>query len=179
MTINWRRTRRKHANSGSFFCRFDSAPCLLWANGWDPSQQNQGLKSFPLCRNDFPLPPPINRGGFHGLREETIGSKVRQKTSFSSDFCTFLLFLSLHRGLQPPPPSSPVFPPSPSSQEANTTTSQPPRATVGLSLLSAAPPARFSSLICFLCRRPPSLSQPQPPSSRQTLTVSTTNRPPM
>jgi len=31
---------------------------------------------LPRCRRDYPLPPPINRGGFHGLREEKIGSKV-------------------------------------------------------------------------------------------------------
>jgi len=48
-----------------------------------------------------------------------------------------------------------------------------------VSLSSLQPlPRVFVSLICFLCRRPPSLSQPQPPSSRQPLTVSTTNRPP-
>ena len=43
--------RPKHANSGSLqlqIWQFDSAPCLFWANGWDHSQQNQGLKFFSL-----------------------------------------------------------------------------------------------------------------------------------
>ncbi|KAJ7010082.1 hypothetical protein NC653_000726 [Populus alba x Populus x berolinensis] len=57
---------------------------------------------FPQCRQDCPLPPPINRGGFHGLREGRIGSKVSQKTSFSSGFCTFI-FLSI----SPPLPQLP------------------------------------------------------------------------
>jgi len=173
MTINRRRRWPKHANSCSFFCRFNSASCLLWANGWDLSQLNQGLKFFPLCRQDYPLPPPINKGGCHGLREEQIESKISQKTSFSG-FCTVLSLLSLHRGLQPPPPSSPVFPPLPPPQEANITTNRLPRATVGFSLLFAAPPI-FFLFFCFLCYQPPSLPQPQPPSSRQPLTISTTS----
>jgi len=64
---------------------------------------SQRLGSFPFesraeilhrYRREYPLPPPINRGGFHGLREEKIGSKVSQKTSFFS-FCTVLSLLSL------------------------------------------------------------------------------------
>jgi len=31
---------------------------------------------FPQCRQDCPLPPPINRGGVDGLREEKIELKV-------------------------------------------------------------------------------------------------------
>jgi len=30
-----------------FSCRFDNSGRLLWTNGWDPSQHNQGLKFFP------------------------------------------------------------------------------------------------------------------------------------
>ena len=41
-------------------------------------------ESFPQRRQDFPLSPPINRGGFDGLRKEKIGSKIRKKpTSLS------------------------------------------------------------------------------------------------
>jgi len=49
---------------------------------------SQQLGSFPSetraeiffhCRQDCPLPPPINRGGFYCLREEKIKSKNRKK----------------------------------------------------------------------------------------------------
>jgi len=119
MKLNLRRHWPKHANSGSFFFRFDSAPCLLWANGWDPFQPNQGLKIFPLCRNDFPLPLTINRGGFHGLREEKLGSKNRKKPASSPVFfCSKSLSLhSLSTVLSATPShastSSPLTLPSP------------------------------------------------------------------
>jgi len=136
MTINQRRRRPKHATSCSFFCRFDSAPCLLWANGWDPFQPNQGLKIFPLCRQDCPLPPPINKSGFHGLREENIESKYRKKPA--SPLFLFSLFprqpstaLSTSPQLPSPArtPTNPAYT-SPRTlappQEASTTTKQPP-----------------------------------------------------
>jgi len=113
MTINRCRHRPKHANSDSFFCRFDSAPCLLWANSWDPSQLNQGQEVFPLCRQDFLLSPPINRGGFHGLREEKIGSKVSQKTSLPpSSHCKFSSSVSSSFFLRHRKPA-PFLPPAP------------------------------------------------------------------
>jgi len=37
---------------------------------------------FLHCRKDFPLPPPINRGGFYGVREEKIKSKNHKKPAF-------------------------------------------------------------------------------------------------
>jgi len=49
---------------------------------------SQRLRSFPtesrveiffMCRHDYPLRSPINRGGFHVLREEKIESKVNKK----------------------------------------------------------------------------------------------------
>jgi len=58
---------------------------------------SQRLGSFPFesraeiflyFRQDFPLPPPINRGGFDSLREEKIGSKISQKTSHFPCFLT-------------------------------------------------------------------------------------------
>jgi len=78
---------------------FSADLTVYHVNGWDPSQTNQGLKIFLLCRQDFPLPPPINRDGFHGLREEKIGSKKSQKISFSPIFllANVLSSLSLSR----------------------------------------------------------------------------------
>ena len=72
-------------------------------------------KIFSLCRQDFPLPPPINRGEFHGLREEKSGSKVSQKTSLPpSPRCRFsssasASFFLRHRKST----SSPFLPPAP------------------------------------------------------------------
>jgi len=48
---------------------------------------------FPLCRRDCPLPPPINRGGFDGLREEKIASKNRKKPASSPVFSAASLSL--------------------------------------------------------------------------------------
>jgi len=59
------------------------------------------VESFPQCRQDFLLPPPINRGGFHGLREEKSGSKVGQKPASLPRFCSFFS-PSLSPPFQPP-----------------------------------------------------------------------------
>jgi len=62
----------------------------------------QQLGSFPSesraeiflhCREDFPIPPPINRGGFDGLREEQIGSKNQKKPASSLVFSAASLSL--------------------------------------------------------------------------------------
>jgi len=37
----------KRSTQAAFSCRFDNSRRLLWTNGWDPSQQNQGLKFYP------------------------------------------------------------------------------------------------------------------------------------
>ena len=114
----------KHANSGSLqlqIWQFDNAPCLLWTNGWDPSHLNQGMK-FTLCRQDYPLPPPINRGSVDDLRGEKIGSKVSQKTSlppypryrFSSSASSS--FFLRHRK----PTPSPFLPPAPAWETTTT-----------------------------------------------------------
>jgi hypothetical protein len=50
---------------------------------------------FTKCRKDFSLPPTINRGRFHGPREEKIGSKVGQKPAPLPPFLQFFLSLSL------------------------------------------------------------------------------------
>jgi len=39
---------------------------------------------FSLCRQNYPFPPTINRGGFHGLSMKKMGSKIyKKKTSHS------------------------------------------------------------------------------------------------
>jgi len=92
MTTHRRRCRPKVANSISLFpadlttqdAYFEPTVGILpnWIKGWNFSQ----------CRQDCPLPPPINRGGFQGLKEKKIGSKVGQKTSHFPQFCNFSLF---------------------------------------------------------------------------------------
>ena len=56
---------------------------------------------LPQYRRDYPLPRPINRGWFYGMREEKIGSKISQKISLFPVSATFSLFFcfsfSLHR----------------------------------------------------------------------------------
>ena len=37
----------KRSTQPAFSCRFDNSEGLLWTNGWDPSQPNQGLKFYP------------------------------------------------------------------------------------------------------------------------------------
>jgi len=79
--------------------------------------------NFPRCRQECPLLPPINTGGFQGLKRKKIGSKVSQKISLFPVPATFSLSLSLyvcvcararaHRpNSQPRPPtlSSPAWP---------------------------------------------------------------------
>jgi len=124
------------------------------------------------CRWDYPLPPPINRGGFDILEEEKIRSKNRQKPAFSAQFScnrSFFFFLS------------PLWPSATTtliiglSTISSTTGSHQPTTESHrepFSLLSTAPPV-FFFFFCFLCHRPPSLPQPQPPTSRQPLPVST------
>jgi len=127
---------------------------------------------LPRFRRDYPLPPPINRGGFDILEEEKIGSKNRQKLAFSAQFScnkSFLFFLS------PPWPSASTtliiglstisF--ITGSHQSTTESHREP-----FSLLSTTPPI-FFFFFCFLSQRPPSLPQPQPPTSRQPLLVST------
>ena len=74
-------------------------PTLSQRLGSFPSESRAEL--FLHCRQDFPLPSLINRGGFDGMREENIGSKISQKTSDFPCFCNFSLF---------PLPFSPPWP---------------------------------------------------------------------
>ena len=50
-------------------------------------------ESSPLCKQENPIPPPINRCGFHGLSMKKVGSKLGQKAS---------LFLVSATSLSPP-----------------------------------------------------------------------------
>jgi len=84
------------------------------------------------------------------------GPKSAKKPAFLVSAQSSLFFLS-PPWPSAPPPSSPIFPPLAPPQEANITTNRPPRATVGFSLLSAAPSVLFFFFFCFLCYRPPSL----------------------
>jgi len=52
-------------------------PTLSQRLGSFPSESRAEI--FMYCRKDCPLPPPINKGGFYGLREEKIRSKNHKK----------------------------------------------------------------------------------------------------
>ena len=71
------------------------------------------VEIFSMCRQDYPLRSPINRGGL-ALREEKIESKVNKKIASLPCFSPFLSSLSLLAislpHLQPPPLSPPSFP---------------------------------------------------------------------
>jgi len=80
-------------------------PTLNQRLGSFPTESRVAI--FPQCRQDSPLPPPINRSEFHSLREKKIRSKVCHLLSV-------FLSLTLHRpNSKPrPPPISPAsFPP--------------------------------------------------------------------
>jgi len=50
-------------------------------------------KILPLCRRDYPLPPPINRGSVDDLREKKIECKLGRKPAFPAQFSCNQLFL--------------------------------------------------------------------------------------
>jgi len=77
-------------------------PTLSQRLGSFPSEPR--VEIFLHCRQDCPLPPPINRGGCDGMREEKIRSKISQKSSFSLVFFSFqptFSLLSLSLSLSP------------------------------------------------------------------------------
>jgi len=73
-------------------------PTLSQQLGSFPSETRAEI--FLHCRQDCPLPPPINRGGFYCLREEKIKSKNHKKPASPCFHFPFfpvsLLQLSLH-----------------------------------------------------------------------------------
>jgi len=171
MTSHRRRRRPKQANSVSLFCRIDNLGYLLWSNGWDLSQPNQGLKIFPCVRRDYPLPLPINRGSIDDLREEKIGSKVSQKTSLPpSPRCRFSSSASSSFFLRHKKPTpSPFLPLAPPWATSTTKRCQDHRPATTTSIISHR---KSLSLLCktFLL---PSLSLSFQPPARAT-TISTT-----
>jgi len=81
---------------------------------------SQWLRSFPtksratlffLCKQDYPFPPPMNRGGFHGLNMKESGLKIAKNqltppVFFQPMFLSPRYFFSTwkpHRNLSPPP----------------------------------------------------------------------------
>jgi len=99
MTTHRRRSWPKEANLVNLFLHIWQLmmPTLNQRLGSFPTESRAEI--FPQCRQDYPLPPPINRGGFQGLKEEKIRSKVSQKISIFSVSATFSLSFCLSRSL--------------------------------------------------------------------------------
>jgi len=130
---------------------------------------------FPQCRRDYPLPPPINRGGFDGLEEEKIESKISQKISFSPVFlpANVLSSLSLSLSLSLQLLLQPLKTPQKHSSSTN-------RRRLSLPT-NPNPLCRFSSSASFsffLRHKQPTLPPflPRPPAPPQVVNT-TTNRP--
>ena len=124
---------------------------------------NQLLRSFPTesraviflqCRQDCPLPPPINRGGFQGLRGGGNRVQSKPKNQPLPGFCHLLclsLSLSLFVILQPTAATTTltsIFSTTTSTTSNRLTTSHGGR-TTSLSLLCKT---------LLLCHRDPSSS---------------------
>jgi len=80
-------------------------PTLSQRLGSFPTESR--AENFFLCRQDCPLPPSINRGEFHGLREEKFGSKNHKKPAsllFSFSFFPRQPFTALSTSPQLPSP---------------------------------------------------------------------------
>ena len=128
MTIHRHWRLPKDTNSVSLFLQIwqHKMPTLNQRLGCFPIESR--VEFFSQCRQDCPLPPPINRRGFQALREQKTGSKVSHKISLFPVSATFSLSLR-HCKLQA------TLPPAP-PKEANTTTYRPPSSPWGsLSLL--------------------------------------------
>jgi len=101
---------------------------LNWIKGWNFSQ----------CRQDCPLPRSINRGGFDGLKEEKIGSKLSQKISLPpSPRCGFSSSVSYSFFLRHRKPTpTPFLPPAPPWATSTTKRCQEHRPTTTVSVIS-------------------------------------------
>jgi len=82
MTARRPRPGPKEANSVSLFLQIWQLrmPTLNQRLRSFPTESRATI--FPRCRQDCPLPPPIIRGGFQGLKEREIRSKISQKPAF-------------------------------------------------------------------------------------------------
>jgi len=97
MTARRHRRWREEVNSGNLFLQIWQLREATFNQQLGSLPTKSRAKILPRCGWDYPLPPPINRGGFDGLREEKIGSKNHQKSAFSTQFScnrSFLFFLS-------------------------------------------------------------------------------------
>jgi len=77
--------QRQHNLTGPGINRSTQAAFYCWIWQFIVPTLSQRLRSFPtksratlffLCRQDYPLPPPMNRGGFHGLNMKESGLKI-------------------------------------------------------------------------------------------------------
>ena len=57
---------------------------LTWNQQLGSLPTEPRAESFLMCRQDYHFPPPINRGGFHGLNIKEIRLKNQKKPAFSS-----------------------------------------------------------------------------------------------
>jgi len=91
MTIHRHWRLPKDANSVSLFLQIwqHRMPTLNQRLGSFPIESRAEI--FPQCRQDCPLPPLINRGGFQALREKKTRSKVSHKISLFPVSATFSL----------------------------------------------------------------------------------------
>ena len=94
MTTHQRRCWPKEANSVSLFLQIWQLRMPILNQRLGSFTTESRAEIFSQCRQDCPLPPLINEGGFQGLREEQIGSKVSQKTSLFPVSATLSLSLS-------------------------------------------------------------------------------------
>ena len=91
MTIHRHWRLPKDTNSVSLFLQIwqHKMPTLNQRLGCFPIESR--VEFFSQCRQDCPLPPPINRRGFQALREQKTGSKVSHKISLFPVSATFSL----------------------------------------------------------------------------------------
>ena len=106
-------------------------PTLNIQLGSFPTQSR--AENFPLCRQDYPFPPTINRGGFHGMSREKFRSKNHKKPAiplfpffFSPISLLRLSLLSLSPLPHQPPTTFPSASSSPAPPRVTKTTSRPP-----------------------------------------------------
>jgi len=79
MTARRHRRWREEVNSGNLFLQIWQLREATFNQQLGSLPTKSRAKILPRCGWDYPLPPPINRGGFDGLREEKIGSKKSPK----------------------------------------------------------------------------------------------------
>jgi hypothetical protein len=66
--------------------KFDSSWCLFWANGWDPSQLNQGPKCFP-SEDKITLSPSLSTVKAWEKKDVTTSLSATSSTTSSYPKC--------------------------------------------------------------------------------------------